>query len=325
MLRARLDARRKRYLPRCSRACRRAPPLPRLRHKSGCPGPRCGSAARYSYVKPRRVHAVSIEPSTMSCMQLSVSCRAWGTTATCGGCCGEPNIQFTTRELVACRVRPALDDGRTADLVHLGPRRAVEVLPKQAKALDQPLRHKTGIVWHWAGMVWHWARHGMALGRPLPHKTRPSTQADTMSCRLYAVRCTRTSAAGTAAVSQRDKLPNAGTCTHTCMRASMHTRTLGARGCPEVRLAWRRREWCGVAWRWAASDVPARQRCSLWLCDCARTAVLVVWRCPNATGDALVAAGPFPAASHTGLPANLRHYLLPARARAMRAHRCGCA
>ena len=31
------------------------------------------------------------------------------------------------------------------------------------------------------------------------------------------------------------------------------------------------------------------------------------------------------AASHTGLPATLRHYLLPARARAMRAHRCGCA
>ena len=106
MLRARLDARRKRILPRCSRACRRAPPLPRLRHKSGCPGPRCGSAARYSYVKPRRVHAVSIEPSTMSCMQLSVSCSAWGTTATCGGCCGEPNIQRTTRELVACRARP---------------------------------------------------------------------------------------------------------------------------------------------------------------------------------------------------------------------------
>jgi hypothetical protein len=155
----------------------------------------------------------------MSCMQLSVSCRAWGTTATCGGCCGEPNIQFTTRELVACRVRPALDDGRTADLVHLGPRRAVEVLPKQAKALDQPLRHKTGIVWHWAGMVWHWARHGMALGRPLPHKTRPSTQADIMSCRLYAVRCTRTSAAGTAAVSPREKLPHAGTCTRACMRA----------------------------------------------------------------------------------------------------------
>jgi hypothetical protein len=51
----------------------------------------------------------------MSCMQLSVSCSAWGTTATCGGCCGEPNIQRTTRELVACRVRPALDDGRTAD------------------------------------------------------------------------------------------------------------------------------------------------------------------------------------------------------------------
>ena len=176
-------------------------------------------------------------------------------------------------------------------------------------------------------------RHGMALG-PAWHCAGPAAAAQDTSvdssryhvmsfvrCTLYAHQCRRD--CGGISAGQTTKRRHVHARVHA--RASMHTRTLGARGCPEVRLAWRRREWCGVAWRWAASDVPARQRCSLWLCDCARTAVLVVWRCPNATGDALVAAGPFPAASHTGLPANLRHYLLPARARAMRAHRCGCA
>jgi hypothetical protein len=140
----------------------------------------------------------------------------------------------------------------------------------------------------------------MALG-PAWHCAGPAAAAQDTSvdssryhvmsfvrCTLYAHQCRRD--CGGISAGQTTKRRHVHARVHA--RASMHTRTLGARGCPEVRLAWRRREWCGVAWRWAASDVPARQRCSLWLCDCARTAVLLVWRCPNATGDGLVTAGP---------------------------------